>query len=304
MKILCICIGLFFSSVLYGQKNDGSGLFFPQNDTINEVPYSHPALIHYVIPINTRGKYSTSKGGEHETFGNVLMSKRRILDKADTSDRSYSVGNRIVIESHGSGANYPERLEFTLDTINYLLNDVKVFFYDNKGNSLYYDADSFSVTSIPYEVVWNHHIVAKLEGIDLLSKLFNVGYYWYQAGPIFNDSYQDRRWFSTLRGDTSSYYLYLDIATTDPMYGVNDNADRKHCPLISTYDYQNQKLIFKFCYQNTSEDIRIFDLLGKEVYRSSIPPIISSHEVSIDRLLPGYYLAKLGSQTCKVTVFK
>ena len=271
------------------------------------VPYAQPAQIKFNIPINYRYQYSTTHSGLiTDEMRHTIMTYDFSLSKFDSVVQSYSLNNEITLINHEfTPIGKEEILKFTMDTLNHLLNDVHVTYLYNGGKlrwSAFGELDSFSITSIPYQVFPNHHLVATINGEALKLKLYNVGYAWWQVGPDgahIGSSWEDVRTYTSLTADTQSYSFSLDLTTTDPALGISIQKYIKEDFFTARADAFSDIFTFSFPSSNQTRELKIYDLIGREVYRIPIPQGAAYYSISKNALPSGCYIAGLSNNRAK-----
>ena len=301
---ICIAITLLLSTRTFSQDFATNSLKNIQTDTVYDIPYALPAKIDFSIPINIRiVEKRTNPEYNLDYFSTGKMEKTILLSREDTAGNitanKYSLNGNVFLGNQLKDTK--SGISFELDTINKLLKRIKIF-YILEGPTIYGERDSFTIGEMPYQIVWNYHLYASLSGINFLSQISNVDYYWLRVGPLnFNDILDERHYFRTLNTDTGAYRISIDLATTDPAREVNLRKQLTDNFSIKA-DNISPLIIFSFRESTIPKIIKIYDIVGREVLSETLSPNVSSFVISKNQFLTGCYFVTVNGKVQKFVI--
>ena len=275
-----------------------------QSDTVFNVPYAQPVKLNFHVPIKI-DHYEVDRQGsgalytvDHGTSDSSI-DQAYTMSKTETLVQSFELNNQFTLTNYiGQGYGTLRIIKFSIDTTKQFLENI--YIYQSWGSVTSYGAvDSFTITSIPYSIMWNHHLYASSQGNDLFLRLSRA--YFISRNLTFvnqtqiNDTYESRG-FST---DTVSCRFSIDIASTDPAFGVSMQKDLNGDFLTAKADALSDLLTFSFSSSSQNRELKIYDLMGREVYRNSVSQEISSLLFSKNVLPSGCFIAQLGNSRAK-----
>jgi hypothetical protein len=278
-------------------------------DTNFSVPFAQPAKVSYSIPIKIRDlsvSHTTGNVVYDASYG-YLVQKNILLSDSGYQIQHYSADNKITLFSwqNSDFMSSPRRLiEFTIDTINSKLLNIHIVDEVGSHGSSYHDLDSFTISSVFYEITSGHHLVASLNGAELMGKIFNVDYNYRTTSSDNRGGYdQEEQSLISIISDTQKFSFSLDLSSTDPVFGVSKQKN-----IITPFRYINTQNLgfieFSFAPSFQSRMIKIFDIMGREVYNANIGPEQDTYLLDNGSIAPGVYFAILEKETLKVVVLR
>lgn len=309
-----IYFGLFLLLLLgrnsLAQNINNEFILNQQSDTNFNVPYAQPAKLDFLIPIKVDHSYIYKPNRGQSTgkiyAGIISDSIKHVLSmtRMDYLVQSYELDGRVTLYNYAPTVyNSTQIVKYSLDTVNKLL--VNLYVYFKWGSGFNYLTDSFTITSIPYTILWNHNLFATAQGIDFFSKL--TGVYYYSQGVNsdgmnnITESYYE---YHALGNDTQLYRFSINLKTMDPAFGVSIQKDQDGSFLSARVDELSGLLTFSFPSANQPREFKIYDLMGREVYRTSVTQGVTSLFISKNILPSGCYIAMLGNSRAKFIISK
>lgn len=282
-----------------------------QSDTNFNVPYAQPVKIDFHFPIKMKQDYyyNPQRGPDvHQTYTyNGVMEQTLIMTSTDNIVQSYEINNITTLMNYTQNGNgNPMRLvKFTIDTVEQILKNIYVY-YNWAPLQYVYEIDSFKIASLPYSITWNHHLFASSQGAELFSKLSEVFHFSSTLqGDGMGGGTQNIYLSVGLSTDTQSYKFSIDISSTDPAFvGVSVPKSLNNDFFKTRVDDHSELITFGFSSANQPRELKIYDLMGREVYHSSVTPGVTSLFMSKNILASGCYIAMLGNSRTKFILSK
>ena len=264
------------------------------------------ASYHDVMSSNREPSYDSS--GNTKIILNSLQALF-ITHIGVEGDSIFALGQQSIV-AIGSPPNR-DTIHFILDTIQKTVRNF-YFAYVNYSSS-YNFAEQFA-TNENFRILFSNLNYVKDAGDSLLivntsgkickESIDSVKYDVYKSDQYYHrGSYidgNDTTHLIQLSDDTASYQCSLTFSLSVLSNVVLVNSIKHNFTV--TYSLPNQIINYSFSACDHSQQMTIYDILGREVKRIEIPSGVSEYRLQRDGFMSGYYFARLGSQTAKFVV--
>lgn len=302
---MLIRVALIFgvlSTCCFAQGLVGNALAPVSTDTNYAVPFSKPARVDFQITFLETFHYRGPDGARDGNPFDHSHARTFFIDTNDYSVHSFSVDSQITIDCTGPDRYFGiahKLIQFELDTAAKIVRNCYVDL--DLGSSASRNRLQFLIAEIPYQVIWNHHLFASSSGPDLYRQFLSVAYDSLFAEPSgAPGQITERRWNSRQLGsDSVSCYFSMDLASTDPLYGVKGTGTSASSFLRIQVDYSSRQILFQFDASARARLLRCFDILGRPVRSEVISPGETSVLLPSTAFSHNFYVAELDGQMSK-----
>lgn len=262
-----------------------------------------PVTIDLNIPIATYTHSSGISANGGRPYDTSFVGEEKIEEHALGKLQSYSRNGDTIVASYFAMGYYFENIDvrYIFDSVN---NKLKDFFFSTKGSAARVTRNfSMQLKSISFIPTSDTTFFITDSGVECINDIENVSYlYDYTSNPgPFGSNHVTSHFDSLFKNDTSSFRISFSFQSLRLPNAVDEKLSPQ--PTLIFVNLPNGTVKVNYSQSIHPQPLLIYDILGREIYRTEIEPGTSQFTLPTSQFASGHYFARLGNMTAHFAVY-